>query len=70
MKRIRPVLYDGLSVLLLAGSLYFYYQATSFLCQKDYVASLIALVIGFLTSKASVDLARIAIFVENPNPKR
>ena len=67
MQRIRPFLYDILSVLLLAGSLYFFYQSTTFLTNKDYVAALISLAIGLLTSKASVDLARIAVFVDDPD---
>ena len=56
-------IYDGLSLLLIAASLFFFFQATQFLLGKDYVASGLTVIIGFLVIRVGVEVGRLAIIV-------
>lgn len=57
---MRSTVYEILSLVLLLGSLFFLYRCVEFLAQKDYVAGIIALGIGFLVIRVGVELGRFA----------
>jgi hypothetical protein len=57
----RGYFYDGLSLGLGLGGLYFFYRATGFLLDKDYIAAALILVAGFLALRVSVEMARLAL---------
>lgn len=57
---MRPTLYEGFSLTMLFGSLFFLYRAVEFLAQKDYVAALIAVAVGFLVVRVGVELGKLA----------
>ncbi len=59
----RSYVYDGLSWLLILGSLFFFFQSTQFLTAKDYVAAGITLVIGFLVVRVGVELGKLALLM-------
>ncbi len=59
----RGYVYDGLSGLLILGSLYFFYQSTRFLTDKDYVAAAMTLLVGFLIVRGGVELGKLALLV-------
>ena len=57
---MRSTLYEILSIGLLLGSLFFFYRCIEFLAQKDYVAGIIAVGIGFLVIRVGVELGRLS----------
>jgi len=57
----RSILYDALSLLLVLGSLFFFYQATQFLIGKDYVAGGLTTFIGILVIRIGVELGKLAL---------
>ena len=57
---MRPTVYEGLSLAMLFGSLFFLYRSVEFLAQKDYVAGIITLGIGFMVIRVGVELGRLA----------
>ena len=59
----RGYVYDALSWLLTLGSLFFFYQSTRFLTDKDYVAAGMTLLIGFLIIKVGVELGKLALLI-------
>jgi hypothetical protein len=60
---VKGVLYEVLSVALIAGSLFFFYQCTVFLTETDYLAATLTLLIGFSVIRVAVELARLAVIV-------
>ncbi len=60
---MRPMVYEGFSLAMLFGSLFFLYRSVEFLAQKDYVAGLIALGIGFLVIRVGVELGKFAFVI-------
>lgn len=67
---MRSTIYDALSIGLLLGSTFFFYQVVSFLAQKDYVAGLIVMVIGFVMVRVGVEVSRLAILIRRESPER
>lgn len=70
---MRATIYDTVGIGLLLGSTFFFYRTITFLAQKDYVAGLIALVIGFLMIRVGVELSKLSILIrredhEEPTP--
>lgn len=59
----RSNLYDLLSALLVLGSLFFFYQSTSFLIGKDIIAAGLTAFIGLVVIKIGVELGKLAILV-------
>jgi len=57
---MRATVYEGLSLTMLLGSVFFLYQCVEFLAQKDYVAGTITLAVGFLVVRTGVDLGKLA----------
>jgi hypothetical protein len=60
---LKGLLYEILSVALLAGSLFFFHRCTEFLTLKDYLAAALTLMIGFTIVRVAVDMARLAVIV-------
>lgn len=60
---MRATLYDTIGLGLLVGSAYFFYQTVAFLAQKDYVAAVITLAIGFLVIRVGVEVSKLAILI-------
>lgn len=58
---MRGTVYDGVSLVLLLGSVFFFYRAVEFLAQKDYVAGLVTFAIGFLIIRVGVEIGKLAI---------
>ncbi|MEL6178446.1 MAG: hypothetical protein AAFS10_05810 [Myxococcota bacterium] len=57
----RSYLYDALSLMLVLGSMFFFYQSTQFLVGKDYVAAGLTTLIGVLVIKIGVELGKLAL---------
>lgn len=57
---MRPTVYEGFSLAMLFGSLFFLTRCVEFLAQKDYVAAIITLGIGFLVVRVGVELGKLA----------
>jgi hypothetical protein len=60
---VKGILYEILSLALIVGSLFFFYQCTVFLTEKDYLAATLTMLIGFAVARVSVELARLAVIV-------
>jgi hypothetical protein len=60
---MRATVYEVLGLLFLLGSVFFFWRTVEFLAQKDYVAGVIALVVGFLVSRAGVEVSKIALVI-------
>lgn len=50
-----------LAILLIVGSLVFFYECVSFLARRDYVAALILMAIGMSVIAVGKELARLAL---------
>ncbi len=59
---MRAIAYDAASIGLSLASLLFFYRAVEFLAEKDYVAALLAIGIGFLVVRGGMELGRLAMF--------
>ena len=44
---MKGILYEIVSIALIVGCIYFFYRATEFLTDKDYLAATLTLFIGF-----------------------
>jgi hypothetical protein len=62
---MRARVYEILGVGFLLGSAYFFFRTVEFLAQSDYVAGLMALIVGFLVIRAGVDISRLAVAETN-----
>ncbi len=58
----RAHFYDAVSLALLIAAIYFFYEASAFLVDKDYVAACIVTVIGALVGKGGVEVGKLALF--------
>jgi hypothetical protein len=58
---VRRYLFEILAVLLIGGSLVFFYECVSYLAKRDYVASLILMAIGLSVITVGKELARLAL---------
>ena len=67
---MRATIYDTLGIGLLIGSTFFFYQTITFLAQKDYVAGLIALVVGFLMIRVGVEVSKLSILIRREEEER
>lgn len=52
------------------SSLFFFYQATQFLVGKDYVASVLTVVIGFLLLRVAVEIGKLALVIRRRERER
>ena len=60
---VKGALYEILSLMLIAGSLFFFFRCTLFLTDKDYLAATLTLFIGIAVVRVGVELARLAVIV-------
>jgi hypothetical protein len=58
---MRRYLFEILAILLIGGSLVFFYECVTYLAKRDYVASLILLGIGLSVITVGKELARLAL---------
>jgi hypothetical protein len=58
---VRRHLFESLAVLLITGSLVFFYQCASYLSRRDYVAALILMGIGISVIGVGKELARLSL---------
>ena len=58
---MRARVYDVVSLLLIAGSLWFFYQSVGFLAGNEYVGSVVTMLIGLVIIRVGVELSRIAL---------
>lgn len=58
---VRRYLFEVLAVLLIGGSLVFFYECVSSLARRDYVASIVLLGIGVSVITVGKELARLAL---------
>jgi hypothetical protein len=63
----RRRLFELLSALLLAASLLFFYRCLGALADRDYVAAILVMFIGFAVLRVGGDLARLAL-LDGPGP--
>lgn len=60
---MRATIYEILGLAFLLGSAAFFWRTVEFLAQKDYVAGIIALVVGFIVSRAGVEISKLALVI-------
>ena len=58
---MRTLTYDAMSIGMGLASLFFWYRAVEFLAQKDYVAGILAMGIGFIVVRVGMEFGRIAV---------
>jgi uncharacterized membrane protein YczE len=58
---MRRYLFEVLAILLIGGSLVFFYECVSYLSRRDYVASIVLLAIGVSVISVGKELARLAL---------
>jgi uncharacterized membrane protein YczE len=58
---MRRHLFEALTVLLIGGSLVFFYECVSYLAQRQYVSALVLLGIGVSVISVGKELARLAL---------
>ncbi len=60
--KIHRYFFEALSLGLLLSSLAFFYQCVRFLMQRDYVAAILLMFIGFAIIRVGSELARFALY--------
>ena len=58
---MRRYFFEVLAILLIGGSLVFFYECASYLARRDYVAALILMAIGFSVISVGKEIARLAL---------
>ncbi len=58
---MRRYLFELLAILLLGGSLVFFWECVSYLAKRDYVAAVILMGIGLAVITVGKELARLAL---------
>jgi hypothetical protein len=58
---IRRYFFEGLALLLIAGSLFFFKETLDYLARRDYVAALFVMVIGVAVISVGKEMARLAL---------
>jgi hypothetical protein len=54
-------LFEILSLLLIGGSLVFFWESTGYLARRDYVAAIVLMIIGIAVIGVGKELARLAL---------
>lgn len=60
---MKGLFYEILSLALIVGGLFFFYQCTVFLTETDYLAATLTLFIGFTVVRVAVEMARLAVII-------
>ncbi len=58
---MRHYVFEVLALVLLLASVFFFYQTVTTITRRDYIASLILLLIGLSMLRAGTEMARIAL---------
>jgi hypothetical protein len=58
---VRRYFFEVLALLLIGGSLVFFYECVSYLERRDYVAALILMAIGLSVISVGKEIARLAL---------
>lgn len=58
---MRHYVFEVLALVLLLASVFFFYQTVTTLTRRDYIASLILLLIGISMLRAGTEMARVAL---------
>ena len=58
---MRRYFFEILAILLIGGSLVFFYECASYLARRDYVAALILMAIGLSVISVGKEIARLAL---------
>ncbi len=58
---MRHYFFEVLSILLIGGSLLFFLECVDYLKRRDYVASIILMLIGFAVITVGKEMARLAL---------
>ena len=58
---LRRYFFEGLALLLIAGSLFFFKETLDYLARRDYVAALLVMVIGVAVISVGKEMARLAL---------
>ncbi|WP_428264525.1 hypothetical protein [Haliangium sp.] len=58
---MRQYFFEILTILLLAGSLAFFWESIEYLARRDYVAAVLLLVIGVSVISVGKEMARLAL---------
>jgi hypothetical protein len=58
---VRRYFFEGLALLLMIGSLVFFFECVGYLARRDYVAALILMVIGLSVIAVGKEMARLAL---------
>lgn len=58
---MRSLVYEIVAIGFLLGSGLFFYRSLEFLAEKDYLAGLVVLVIGFVVVRTGVELGKLAV---------
>ncbi|MDY0003701.1 MAG: hypothetical protein RBU30_20545 [Polyangia bacterium] len=53
--------FEAITIVLLAGSIVFFHQTVTYLAKRDYIASLILMLIGLTVMRVGSEMARLAI---------
>ena len=62
--------YDGASLVLSGSSLFFLFQSTSYLSEKDYVAALLTVIVGFFLLRVGVEFGKLALVARRRRRER
>jgi hypothetical protein len=58
---LRRYFFEVLAVLLIGGSLLFFYECVGYLARRDYVAAIIVMCIGLAVISVGKEMARLAL---------
>lgn len=58
---MRSLVYEIMGLGLMLASAWFFYRCLYFLAEKDYLAGIVVLVIGFVVIRTGVELGKLAV---------
>ena len=58
---VRRFFFEALAVALIAGSMFFFRESIGYLARRDYVASLLVMLIGLAVISVGKEMARLAL---------
>ena len=58
---MRRYFFEILSILLIGGSMVFFFECIRFLSRRDYIAALLLMMIGFAVIRVGAEIARLSL---------
>ncbi|HEY3352606.1 MAG TPA: hypothetical protein VGQ83_05125 [Polyangia bacterium] len=58
---MRRYFFEILAMVLIGGSLLFFYECIAFLTRRDYIGAIILMFIGFAVIRVGAEMARVAL---------